>query len=124
MCGLPSELRTPSRQTACGSWPLVSNTFNVLSLDGGGLRGIFTAAVLSEIESVYGQAFLDAVDLIVGTSTGGIIALGLAHGKTAAEMLAFYREAGPKIFGRPRKVRQLWAPKYDRAPLDALLNKE
>lgn len=102
----------------------MNEPFNILSLDGGGLRGIFTAAVLVEAERVYGAAFIDAVDLIVGTSTGGIIALGLAHGKTASEMLAFYTEAGPKIFAKPRRIRQLWAPKYDRRPLDALLIKE
>jgi patatin-like phospholipase/acyl hydrolase len=111
-------------QIASGSWLLVGETFNILSLDGGGLRGIFTAAVLSEAERVYGTELLNNVDLIVGTSTGGIIALGLAHSKTASEMLSFYREAGEQIFSRPRRVGRLWAPKYDRRPLDMLLQKE
>lgn len=77
----------------------------VLSLDGGGIRGYLTARILVEIEKYLdgktnsqkplGQRF----DLVVGTSTGGLIALGLAVGKTAKEVLEFYETYGPKIFG-------------------------
>lgn len=84
--------------------------FRVLALDGGGLRGIFTAAVLCEAERVFGPAFIESVDLLVGTSTGGIIALGLASGKTPSDLLGFYRNAGPRIFAHPRRIRQLWSP--------------
>ena len=103
---------------------LVTKPFRILALDGGGLRGIFTAAVLCEAARVFGPAFMQSVDLLVGTSTGGIIALGLAAGKTPADMLNFYQDAGPRIFGNPRKIGQLWSPKYDRGPLDDLLRKE
>jgi uncharacterized protein len=102
----------------------VTEPFRILALDGGGLRGIFTAAVLCEAARVFGPAFMQSVDLLVGTSTGGIIALGLAAGKTPADMLNFYQDAGPRIFGNPRKIGQLWSPKYDRGPLDDLLRKE
>jgi patatin-like phospholipase/acyl hydrolase len=102
----------------------VTDPYNILALDGGGLRGIFTAAVLAEAEDAFGPKFLDSLDLLVGTSTGGIIALGLASGRTCREMLEFYRIGAPTIFGRPRRVRRLVGPKYDRRPLDDLLRAE
>jgi patatin-like phospholipase/acyl hydrolase len=102
----------------------MSTPFRILALDGGGLRGIFTASVLCEAARVFGSAFIESVDLLVGTSTGGIIALGLAAGKTPQEMLDFYKSAGPKIFGNPRRIKRLWAPKYNRKPLDEILSQE
>jgi uncharacterized protein len=53
-----------------------SKRFRILSLDGGGIRGAFTAAVLTEWEKQTGRVISDHFDLIAGTSTGGIIALG------------------------------------------------
>jgi patatin-like phospholipase/acyl hydrolase len=103
---------------------LVSDPYRILALDGGGLRGIFTAAVLSEAERVYGPAFLERFDLLVGTSTGGIIALGLSSGRSCADMLEFYRDVGPTIFAKARRIRRLWGPKYDRSTLDAVLKQE
>lgn len=97
----------------------------ILALDGGGMRGMFTAAALAELEGVYGEDLLASFGLMVGTSTGGILALGLASGKTANEMLGFYRHAGPVIFGRPRRGRSWIAgPKYDRAKLDGVLREQ
>lgn len=102
----------------------MTEPYRILALDGGGLRGIFTTAVLVEAEDAYGPAFLNSFDLLVGTSTGGIIALGLASGHSCREMLEFYRQAGPTIFSKPRQLRRLIRPKYDRAPLDLLLRKQ
>ena len=102
----------------------MTNPYRILSLDGGGLRGIFTAAVLLEAEDAFGPEFLDSFDLLVGTSTGGIIALGLASGRSCKEMLDFYRTIGPRVFARPRHVRRFFGPKYDREPLDELLRTE
>lgn len=116
--------RRRRKPTESGSLPSeIDNEqpFRILALDGGGIRGIFTAAVLAELESKFGPAFLRQVDLVVGTSTGGIIGLGLASGKTGREMLGFYREMGPEIFSRPRRLRRLRGPKYDRGPLDRIL---
>jgi patatin-like phospholipase/acyl hydrolase len=101
-----------------------SDPYRILALDGGGLRGIFTAAVLYEAEESFGPAFLDSFDLLVGTSTGGLLALGLASGRTCSEMLAFYREAGPVIFGHPRRLLRLFRPKYDRRQLDNVLREQ
>ncbi|WP_224367401.1 patatin-like phospholipase family protein [Hyalangium versicolor] len=72
--------------------------FRILSLDGGGIRGAFTAAVLARLEKETGLAFVDHFDLITGTSTGGIIALGLALGLPAQLICDFYRDKGPAIF--------------------------
>lgn len=70
----------------------------VLAIDGGGLKGALPAALLADIEERSGQRVVDQFDLIAGTSTGGIIALGLAMGLPAKEILEFYRARGPGIF--------------------------
>lgn len=54
--------------------------FRVLALDGGGIKGVFTAALLAELEHMTGQRVVEHFDLITGTSTGGIIAIALALG--------------------------------------------
>jgi Patatin-like phospholipase len=72
--------------------------FRILSLDGGGIKGVFTASVLASIEADTKLKIADHFDLIAGTSTGGILAIGLAMGLSAEELLGFYRERGPKIF--------------------------
>ena len=69
----------------------------VLSLDGGGIRGVLTARLLERLERA--QPFLHRVDLVAGTSTGGILALGLAHALTPAQLVALYVEHGASIFG-------------------------
>jgi hypothetical protein len=68
------------------------NMFRILSLDGGGIKGVFTASVLASFEADTKLKIIDHFDLIAGTSTGGILAIGLAMGLTAEEPLTFYRE--------------------------------
>lgn len=75
------------------------NRFQILSLDGGGLKGLFSAAMLAHFEEDLGVKITDYFDLITGTSTGGIIALGLGLGMRPSEMVKFYIKDGPKIFG-------------------------
>ena len=72
--------------------------FRILSLDGGGIKGLFSAAVIASIEEDYNIRFVDHFDLIAGTSTGGIIALALGFGLTGKEIVEFYVTKGPKIF--------------------------
>ena len=72
--------------------------FQLLSLDGGGLKGIFTAAFLAAWERVTGRPIYESFDLIAGTSTGGIIALALGLGHRAADVLQFYLDSGESIF--------------------------
>jgi patatin-like phospholipase/acyl hydrolase len=55
-----------------------STDFNILSLDGGGIRGVFAATYLAYVEEHLDECAGEYFDLIVGTSTGGIIALALA----------------------------------------------
>jgi uncharacterized protein len=98
----------------------------VLSIDGGGIKGVFPASFLAALEETIGENIGDYFDLIVGTSTGGIIALGLASGMSAKEILAFYESEGPTIFkGNQflKKLRWLSAAKYSQEPLDEALRK-
>jgi len=72
--------------------------FSVLSIDGGGVRGIFAAAALAGLERDTETKIVDHFDLIVGTSTGGIIALGLGAGMSPEEILALYIDNVNSIF--------------------------
>lgn len=92
----------------------------ILSIDGGGLKGVFPASFLSTIEATLNVRTADYFDLIVGTSTGGILALGLGAGLSAQEVLAFYESHGPTIFRGNRFVRTLrriGVAKYSNADL-------
>jgi predicted acylesterase/phospholipase RssA len=73
-----------------------------LTIDGGGIRGLIPALVLAEIERRTGRRMATMVDLIAGTSTGGIIACGLAKPDplSGEEIAAIYEQDGPKIFDR------------------------
>jgi patatin-like phospholipase/acyl hydrolase len=99
------------------------SSYRILSLDGGGMRGIFTASVIAQRD--LGFRLAEQVDLIVGTSTGGIIGLGLAAGKSGEQMRDFYADEGSNIFARPRNLaRRMRKPKYDRRVLDEVLRRE
>lgn len=92
----------------------------ILSIDGGGIKGVFPASFLASIEDTIGSNVSDYFDLIVGTSTGGIIALGLGLGMSAKDILNFYVDFGPSIFGGNRHIRFLksfFRAKYDVLPL-------
>jgi len=77
----------------------------ILSIDGGGMKGLLAALLLAAFEARTGQSVAKHFDLIAGTSTGGIIALGIAAGIPAARMADFYLERGPAIFSRSLKKR-------------------
>lgn len=70
----------------------------VLALDGGGIKGVLAAAFLDTVETATGKRIADHFDLVAGTSTGGIIALGLGLGLPAREIVEFYVREGPRIF--------------------------
>jgi len=105
----------------------------ILSIDGGGIRGIIPARILTELETRTGRRTHELFDLIAGTSTGGIIALGLtlpdAQGlpvMTAADLGQLYSQRGAEIFQRSlwRGVTTAGAlieEKYDSAPLETIL---
>ena len=77
-------------------------SFRILALDGGGLKGAFTAAALATWEKQTGQRIVDHFDLVAGTSTGGILALGIGLGLSGQRMLDFYKNSGPVIFPMTR----------------------
>jgi patatin-like phospholipase/acyl hydrolase len=99
--------------------------FQILSLDGGGLKGLFTAAVLAAFEEDCNTTIVDHFDLIAGTSTGGIIALALGAGIRPAEIVKFYTESGPEIFPRDWKktLNRLLITKFESANLEKHLQK-
>jgi predicted acylesterase/phospholipase RssA len=113
-------------------WP-ADRPFRILSIDGGGIRGIFPAAVLAEVERDLGGASAgDYFDLIAGTSTGGIIALGLGLGMPASRILDLYLRGGSAIFPpiagplaglrrRLRRIGQIGRYAYEREPLKKAL---
>ncbi len=72
--------------------------FQILSLDGGGLKGLFTAAFLAQWEKGRKTRVIDHFDLIAGTSTGGIIAIGLGLGFPAEEIMGLYVDKAAQIF--------------------------
>ena len=102
----------------------MSRQRRILAIDGGGIKGVFPASFLATVEDSIGDNVANYFDLIVGTSTGGIIALGLGLGLSAQEILAFYEESGPIIFSGNRQLRWLrWhrTAKYDSGPLKKAL---
>jgi len=72
--------------------------FQILSLDGGGLKGLFAVSFLAAWEESEQRSVTEYFDLIAGTSTGGIIALALGLGYTAKEILEFYLKEASNIF--------------------------
>jgi uncharacterized protein len=73
--------------------------FRILSIDGGGIKGVFPASFLAEIENALGlQSVAAYFDLIAGTSIGGILAVGLGLGLSATELASLLVRLGPHIF--------------------------
>lgn len=73
--------------------------YKILSLDGGGIRGIITAIILQRLSDAPSLSnFLNDVDLIAGTSTGGLLALSLANGLSPSYMKEIYEKEGKFIF--------------------------
>ena len=91
------------------AWPK-DKDFKILSIDGGGICGILPAALLAEFEKRYlgGKAVGSHFDMIAGTSTGGIIALGLAQGMSAQSILEMYLTHGADIFPPAGRIRKLF----------------
>jgi hypothetical protein len=87
----------------------------MLALDGGGIRGILTLEILAEMElqlaaiTGTGDRFrlCQFFDYIAGTSTGAIIAAGLALGMSTSELIAFYKSIGPQMFEKDHRLDRL-----------------
>lgn len=100
-------------------------TYHVLALSGGGYRGLYTATVLAELETVLGRPVASHFDLICGTSAGGMLALGLAAEIPAQELKTLFENEGNRIFGCRSFLRRLlgfWVTaKHDSAGLREVL---
>lgn len=113
----------------------MAQPIRVLSIDGGGIRGIIPAVVLTELERRTGKPIASLFDLIAGTSAGGIIALGLTRPDarkkpvyTAADTVDFFEEEGLRIFSRSlfhtvNSVDGLLTAKYPSEGIDKVLHK-
>jgi patatin-like phospholipase/acyl hydrolase len=108
--------------------------FSVLAIDGGGIRGIIPARALIELERKLGRPVCKLFDIVAGTSTGGIIALGLTKPKddshepqyAASDLLPLYTDDGARIFPHSLRwsvasMRGMIDERYPTAPLEALL---
>lgn len=74
--------------------------YRILSIDGGGMRGLIPATILAAIERRAGKPVAQLFDLVAGTSTGGIIAAAIAAGIPMDRVRQLYREQGLEIFSR------------------------
>ena len=102
--------------------------YPILSMDGGGIRGIMTAIILQRLEKQY-PGFLSKIQLFAGTSTGGLLALGLACGMSPAEMRVLYQEFGDIVFTDSalddfRDLGRLVGADYSLGPLKLVLTKQ
>jgi patatin-like phospholipase/acyl hydrolase len=102
----------------------------ILAIDGGGIRGLIPAIVLTELERRSGRRVFELFDLIAGTSTGGILACSLCapNALPASEVVKLYEDEGPDIFSRSlfqriRSADGLLDEKYDDAALDRALER-
>jgi predicted acylesterase/phospholipase RssA len=96
----------------------------MLSLDGGGIRGLITLGILESIEKMLREAISPGenfrlgewFDYIGGTSTGAILAAGLARGMSVAELIEFYVSTGPEMFEKSHLLKRFWSL-YNADPL-------
>ncbi|GJV96973.1 patatin-like protein 2 [Tanacetum coccineum] len=126
--------------------PTPDNLITILSIDGGGIRGIIPGVILEYLEAQLqlidkdinpNAKLADYFDVIAGTSTGGLVTTMLTTPKepgskepkyTAKDIVPFYREKAPKIFDQsrfkwiPRTARALWGPLYDGKDLRCIVN--
>lgn len=107
--------------------------FRILSLDGGGIRGVIEAVILAEVEKLIDRPLNKYFDLIAGTSTGSILGAGIAIGRKSQDIIDLYRRRGKSIFPysslfSPQRLKLMFqygfsAPKFsDEGLIDALKN--
>lgn len=119
----PTEQNKPGRKL-----------YTVVAVDGGGMRGLIAARVIQELEERLGGPISEHVDLMVGTSTGGIITMGLTvpdpdqPGKpryTASQIAEFYTKSGPDCFPKSpfTQIRQIFTAAYSGKRLETVFKR-
>ena len=106
---------------------MISNdSFSILALDGGGVRGIYAARILDRLEVTLETQVKDCFDLIAGVSTGSILAGAAAASIPMSEIVRLFEEESPRIFRKRRgidRLAMLWRSRYSREPLDEVLQR-
>ncbi len=102
--------------------------YHILTLDGGGIRGLLSAILLERLETAL-PGFLAQVELFAGSSTGGILALGLAAGRTPAQAREIYENQGRQVFAdsmldNVRDLGHAIGAQYSIGPLKRVLNEQ
>ncbi len=102
---------------------MTTQKFKILSIDGGGFRGAYSAHILKRIEEEFNINWKNDFNIIAGTSTGSIIAAGLAFGLSAKELFDFYKKHGKDIFKKRFLCRTgLFASQYHQRNLKKILD--
>lgn len=104
----------------------MNRVFKILSIDGGGIKGLYSSTVLEHLEKKYGSPISQYFDMLCGTSTGGLIALAISLNIPATDISKIYSEHGKKIFPKRSRLGGLWRQivwkgKYDDGPLREVL---
>lgn len=100
-------------------------SYRILALDGGGIRGIISATILERLEEAH-PGFINEIELFAGTSTGGILSLGLASGLSPEQVRLLYEKCGKEVFADTliddlRDLGQLIGADYSSEPLYRVL---
>ena len=100
----------------------------ILTIDGGGVRGIIPATLLAHLEATTGRSARDSFDFVAGTSTGAVLAAGIAAGIPADRLVRLYRSRSREVFRRVPVVstlrRLLTGRMYDTDRLNRLIREE
>ncbi len=97
-----------------------------IAIDGGGIRGIMVTRALEALEAALGKKLGEVCEIAAGTSTGSVVAAGIALNKSAAEMTELYRVVSPKIFQKSLRSRlwPLFPYRYSNAALKEEFDKQ
>jgi len=125
-------VRSVRRYRAPGAAAAGGRPFQILSLSGGGYRGLFTAIILEELEQRAGKPLVDCFDIVAGTSIGGILACGLVSGVPASMIRREFERLGDRVFDRhvsvfgmrlfPMPRLGMLSARYSRAGLEAAVD--
>ena len=121
--------RVPGRRVDLKARLANKGPHKLLAIDGGGIRGVLSLQILEEIEKILVREsgcedyrLADYFDYVAGTSTGGIVAAGIAVGMSAKEILDFYLNNGAAMFDKASIIRRLQY-QYKSEPLALQLQK-